>query len=78
MKSFAAFLLGIIIGVVATLYYPMLTSHPDQVSAEVRKQFDALQSQIHELGNELKNLNIPKPGGNNAAKESPSPSASPQ
>jgi hypothetical protein len=74
MKSFAAFLLGVIVGVVATLYYPVLKAHPDQVNAELRKEFDALQSQIHDLGNELKNLKIPEPGGNNAAKESPSPS----
>jgi uncharacterized membrane protein (DUF106 family) len=80
MKSFVIFLLGIIIGVVATLYYPVLTSHPDQINAELRKQLNALQSEMHELGNQLKNLNIPKPGGNNAAKESPSPSptATPQ
>jgi hypothetical protein len=78
MKSFATFLLGVIIGVVATLYYPVLMSHPDQVNAELRKQLNALQSEMHELGNQLKNLNIPKPGGNNAAEESPSPTATPQ
>jgi gas vesicle protein len=77
MKSFAVFLLGIIVGVVVTLYYPVLTAHPDQVNAELRKELNALQSQIHDLGNQLKNLKIPEPGGNNAGKESPSPSASP-
>ncbi|MBV8225666.1 MAG: hypothetical protein JO232_10805 [Verrucomicrobia bacterium] len=75
MKSFAAFLLGIIVGVVATLYYPILTAHPDQVNAELRKQLNALQSQIHDLGNELKNLKIPEPGGSNGPRESPSPTA---
>jgi hypothetical protein len=80
MKSFAAFLLGVIIGVVATLYYPVLKAHPDQVNAELGKELNALQSQIHDLGNQLKNLKIPGPGGNNAGKESPSPSptATPQ
>lgn len=77
MKSFAAFLLGVIIGVIATLYYPVLTAHPDQVNAELRKQLNALQSQIHDLGDDLKNLKIPGPAVNNAAKESPSPSGSP-
>jgi hypothetical protein len=73
-------LLGIIVGVVATLYYPILTQHPDQVNAELRKQLNALQSQIHDLGSELKNLKIPEPAGSNAPKESPSPSptATPQ
>jgi hypothetical protein len=78
MKSFAAFLLGVIVGVVGTLYYPVLKAHPDQVNAELRKELDALQSQIHDLGNELRNLKIPQPGGSNAAKESPSPTAAPQ
>ncbi|HYY30379.1 MAG TPA: hypothetical protein VE860_20740 [Chthoniobacterales bacterium] len=77
MKSFAAFLLGIIIGVVATLYYPIVSAHPDQVNAELRKELNALQSQIRDLGNQLKGLKIPEPGGNNAPKESPSPSGSP-
>jgi len=78
MRSFAAFLLGIIVGVLGTIYFPLLTAHPDQVNAEVRKQLEILQAQVHELGDQLKNFNLPKVGDNNAAKESPSPSASPR
>lgn len=78
MRSFAAFLLGIILGVVGTLYYPELTSHREQINAELKKQLDGLQAQIHDLGNELKNLNIPKPKTDDAVSPSPSASGSPK
>ena len=35
MRSFAAFLLGIILGVLGTLYYPELTSHRGEINAEL-------------------------------------------
>jgi hypothetical protein len=78
MRSFAAFLLGIILGVVGTLYYPELTSHRGQINAELRKQLDVLQAQVHDLGNQLKNMNLPKPKADDAASPSPSNSGSPK
>jgi Tfp pilus assembly protein PilN len=78
MRSFAVFLLGIILGVIGTLYFPELTSHREQINAELRKQLDALQAQVHDLGNELKNMNLPKPKSDDAVSPSPSASASPK
>ena len=78
MRSFAAFLLGIILGVVGTLYFPELTSHREQINADLRKQLDVLQAQIQHLGDELKNMNPPKPKADDAASPSPSASASPK
>jgi hypothetical protein len=77
MRSFAAFLLGIILGVVGTLYLPFVTLHREQMNADLRKELDILQAQIHDLGNQLKNANIPKPGGGDSEHASPSPSVSP-
>jgi hypothetical protein len=78
MRSFAAFLLGIILGVVGTLYLPFVTLHREQMNADLRKELDVLQTQIHDLGNQLKNANIPKPGSGDSEHTSPSPSVSPQ
>jgi hypothetical protein len=78
MRSFAAFLLGIILGVLGTLYYPELTSHRGEINVELRKQLDGLQAQVHDLGNQLKNINIPKPKSDDAASPSPSASGSPK
>ncbi|HKM58851.1 MAG TPA: hypothetical protein VJX28_08885 [Chthoniobacterales bacterium] len=78
MRSFAAFLLGIILGVVGTIYFPELTSHREQINAELKKQLDVLQAQVQQLGNELKNMKLPKPKADDAASPSPSASASPK
>ena len=78
MRSFAAFLLGIILGVVGTLYLPFVTLHREQMNADLRKELDVLQTQIHDLGNQLKNANLPKPGSGDSERASPSPSVSPQ
>ena len=49
-----------------------------QLSTEFKQQIEVLQGQLHELGEQLKHVNIPKPDNNNAAKASPTPSATPQ
>jgi uncharacterized membrane-anchored protein YhcB (DUF1043 family) len=75
MRQFAVFLLGMIIGVVGMLFLPELTPRREQLNAELKKQIDALEAQVRELGNQLKN-NPPKAGNEGTQKASPSPSAS--
>jgi hypothetical protein len=70
MKSFAAFLLGLILGVVGMLFLPELAPRREQVSGEMREQIQSLEVQIKALGDQLKNLNLSSPA-------SPSPSPSP-
>ena len=70
MRTLVAFLLGLIIGAVAILFLP--DPRRDELNAEVRKQTDALQTQLHQFGDQLKTLSLPKP----EEKASPSPSAS--
>ena len=68
MRTLVAFLLGLIIGAVAILF--LADPRRDELNAEVRKQTDALQTQLHQFGDQLKTLSLPKP-----EKASASPSA---
>jgi uncharacterized membrane-anchored protein YhcB (DUF1043 family) len=76
MRTFVAFLLGLIIGAGAVLFVPGI--HRDQLNTQFKQQIEALQDQLHELGEQLKHVNISKPGDNSGAKTSPVPSATPQ
>jgi gas vesicle protein len=67
MRALVTFLLGLIIGGLAILFLP--DPRRDELNAEVRKQTDALQTEIHQLGDQLKTITLPKPD-----KGSPSPS----
>jgi gas vesicle protein len=66
-----AFLLGVIIGGVAILFLP--DPRRNELNAEIRTQTDALQTQLHQFGDQLKTLTLPKP---EPSSPSPSPSAS--
>jgi uncharacterized membrane-anchored protein YhcB (DUF1043 family) len=72
MKSFAAFLLGLILGVLGMLFLPELAPRREQVSDQMREQIQSLEGQIKALGDQLKNLNLSSP-----ASPSPSPATSP-
>ena len=72
MRSLVAFLLGVILGALAMLFLP--DPRKDELNAEVRKQTEALQTQVHQFGDQLKTLSLPKP----EEKASPSPSTSPK
>jgi uncharacterized membrane-anchored protein YhcB (DUF1043 family) len=73
MRSLAILLLGIIVGVIGMLFLPELTLRREQLNTELKKQIDVLQTQIRDLGDQLKNFKI---GDEGAKKPSPSPSAS--
>jgi uncharacterized membrane-anchored protein YhcB (DUF1043 family) len=70
MRALVTFLLGLIIGGLAMLFLP--DPRRDELNAEVGKQTEALQTQLHQFGDQLKTLTLPKPD----EKASPSPSAS--
>ena len=76
MRSFLAFLLGLIIGAAVVLFVPGIHSEP--MNSEVRQQLEALQGQLRQLGEQLKNVNLPKPGENRPAESQPTPHATPQ
>jgi hypothetical protein len=74
MRSFAVFLLGVVVGVVGMSFLPELTPRREQLNAELKKQIDALEQQVHDMGNQLKSLSSPKPG-DEAGKQTPAGSA---
>jgi hypothetical protein len=57
------------------LFLPELTPRREQLNTELRKQIDALEQQVLEMGNQLKTFNPSKAGDESGKKESPSPSA---
>jgi gas vesicle protein len=69
MRTLVGFLLGLIIGGVAILFLP--DPRRDELNAEIRTQTEALQAQLHQFGDQLKTLSLPKP-----EKASPSPPGS--
>jgi hypothetical protein len=69
MRLLIVFLLGMIVGGVAMLYLP--NSNRDDLSGQLKQQTAALEVQIKTLGDQLKNLNLPK------AQFSPPPSPTP-
>ena len=62
-------------GVVGMSFLPELTPRREQLNAELKKQIDALEQQVHDMGNQLK-TNLPKAGDESEKKASPSPSVS--
>ena len=74
MRSFAAFLFGLIIGVVGMLFLPELTLRREQLNDELKKQIDVLQGQVRDLGDQLKKVTGPKLGDDQPKQASPSPS----
>lgn len=71
MRLLIAFLLGLIIGGVAMLYLP--NSNRNDLSTQLKQQTAALEAQIKALGDQVKNMNVPKVQLN----ASPSPTATP-
>jgi uncharacterized membrane-anchored protein YhcB (DUF1043 family) len=76
MRSLALFLLGVVVGVIGMLFLPELTPRREQLNVELKKQIDALEEQVRDMGNQLKNFSSPKPGDEGAKKPAPSPSGS--
>ena len=76
MRSLAVFLLGVVVGVVGMLFLPELTPRREQLNAELKKQIDALEQQVHDMGNQLKSFSSPKPGDEAGKQTSPSPAGS--
>jgi len=76
MRSIVGFLLGVVVGVIGMLFLPELTPRREQLNTELRKQIDALEEQVHEMGKQLKTFNPSKAGDESEKKPSPSPPAS--
>ena len=76
MRSILVFLVGLIIGAGAVLFVPSI--HREPLNSEVRQQLETLQGQLRQLGEQLKNVTLPKPGESGPAKPQATPSATPQ
>ena len=74
MRSIVGFLLGVVVGVIGMLFLPELTPRREQLNVELKKQIDALEEQVRDMGNQLKNFSSPKSGDEGAKKQAPSPS----
>ena len=68
MRSFGILLLGLGIGVVGMLFLPELTPRREQLHTELEKQKNALEAQVRNLGDQLKNS---KTGDEGTKKASP-------
>jgi uncharacterized membrane-anchored protein YhcB (DUF1043 family) len=68
MRSFGILLLGLGIGVVGMLFLPELTPRREQLNTELEKQKNALEAQVRNLGDQLKNS---KAGDEGTKKASP-------
>ena len=75
MRSFLIFLLGIIAGVVGMLFLPELTPRREQLNTEMKKQFEVLEGQVRDLGDQLKKMNPPKSSDDQSKQPSATPSA---
>jgi gas vesicle protein len=75
MRAFIAFLLGSIIGAAAVVYLPNI--HREELNSQIRQQIKLLQDQVHDLGEQLKNVQIPKPGQSPETKPRPTVSPTP-
>jgi gas vesicle protein len=71
MRTLVAFLLGLIIGGMAVLFLP--DPRRDELNSEIRAQTAALQEQVRQFGQQLKNINLPTP----SAGGSPTPTVTP-
>jgi uncharacterized membrane-anchored protein YhcB (DUF1043 family) len=68
MRSFGILLLGLGIGVVGMLFLPELTPRREQLNTELEKQKNALEAQVRNLGDQLRNS---KTGDEGTKKASP-------
>jgi gas vesicle protein len=58
MKTLIIFLLGLIIGGVATLFLP--NTRRDEFNAEIRTQTGALQAHLQQFGDQIKGAKQPR------------------
>ena len=60
------------------LFLPELAPRREQLNEEVKKQMEILQGQVRDLGDQLKKINLPKPGENQSKQPSATPSPTAQ
>jgi hypothetical protein len=74
MRSLFIFILGIAVGAGGMLFLPELTSRREQLNEETKKHMEILESQVRDLGDQLKKVNVPKPGDDQSKQPSATPS----
>jgi hypothetical protein len=74
MRSLLIFILGIAVGAGGMLFLPELTSRREQLNEETKKHMEILESQVRDLGDQLKKVNVPKPGDDQSKQPSATPS----
>jgi hypothetical protein len=73
MRALLLFILGIAVGAGGMLFLPELTSRREQLNDEMKKHLETLETQVRDLGDQLKKVNAPKA----ADEQSKQPSATP-
>jgi uncharacterized membrane-anchored protein YhcB (DUF1043 family) len=76
MRALLIFILGIAVGAGGMLFLPELTVRREQLNEEMKKHVETLETQVHDLGDQLKKMNAPKPGNDQSKQPSPKPSPS--
>jgi uncharacterized membrane protein YdfJ with MMPL/SSD domain len=69
VRSFGIFLLGAGVAVVGMLFLPELTQRREHLNTELKKQANALEAQVRDAADQLKNS---KTGDEGTKKASPS------
>jgi hypothetical protein len=78
MRALLIFILGIIVGAGGMLFLPELTIRREQLNEETRKHLEILESQVRDLGDQLKKMNPSKSGDEQTKQPSATPSPTAQ
>jgi hypothetical protein len=76
MRALLLFILGVIVGAGGMLFLPELTVRREQLNEEMKKHVDTLETQVRDLGDQLKKANTSKSGDDQSKQPSATPSAS--
>ena len=76
MRALLLFILGIIVGAGGMLFLPELNARREQLNEEMKKHVETLETQVRDLGDQLKKANAPKSGDDQSKQPSATPSAS--
>jgi uncharacterized membrane-anchored protein YhcB (DUF1043 family) len=76
MRALLLFILGVVVGAGGMLFLPELTARREQLNEEMKKHVETLETQVRDLGDQLKKVNAPKAGDDQSKQPSATPSPS--
>jgi hypothetical protein len=78
MRALLIFILGIIVGAGGMLFLPELAIRREQLNEETRKHLEILESQVRDLGDQVKKMNPAKSADDQTKQPSATPSPAAQ